>query len=124
MSPASISIPSNSNKRAQPLRRSRTIKSTSNESSLSEQLISQLLKFRIDGRTINARNVDELYPGLDRLLLRSLQTGDCRQLYNRLKRNLKPQYLLITGKHIHLSVCSQTQDILEKLVELGASLGK
>ena len=95
-----------------------------NETILTNQLINQLLKFRIDGQTINARNVDELYPGLDRLLMRSLQTGDCRQIYNRLKRNLKPEYLLITGKHIHLSVCSQTQQILEKLVETGATLGK
>ena len=102
----------------------RWIKSSTNDAHLSEQLIAQLLKFRIDGRTINARNVDELYPGLDRLLMRSLQTGDCRQLYNRLKRNLKPEYLLITGKHIHISVCAQTQNVLEKLVEMGATLGK
>lgn len=87
-------------------------------------LINQLLKFRIDGRTINARNVDEIYPGLDRLLMKSLQTGDCRQLYNRLKRNLKAEYLLITGKHIHCSVASQTEHILEKLVEMGATLSR
>ena len=89
-----------------------------------DPLIRQLLKFRVDGQTINARNVDELYPGLDRLLIRSLQTGDCRQLNNRLKRNLKPEYLLITGKHIHISVCAQTQDVLERLVKLGATLGQ
>lgn len=89
-----------------------------------DPLISQLLKFRIDGQTINARNVDELYPGLDRLLIRSLQTGDCRQLNNRLKRNMKAQYLLITGKHIHISVCSKTEHVLERLVDLGATLGK
>jgi hypothetical protein len=94
------------------------------DTSISDQLIAQLLKFRVDGRTINARNVDELYPGLDRLLMKSLQTGDSRQLFNRLKRNLKAQYLLITGKHIHLSVCSRTQDVLEKLVEMGATLGE
>jgi hypothetical protein len=105
------------------LPRGRSTKPLANESITYDQLITQLLKFRIDGRTINARNVDELYPGLDRLLMRSLQTGDCRQLYNRLERNLKPEYLLITGKHIHLSVCSHTQGILEKLVEMGATLG-
>ena len=89
-----------------------------------DPLIDQLMKFRVDGRTINAGNVDEIYPGLDRLLLRSLQTGDCRQLFNRLKRNLKAKYLLITGKHIHTSVCSQTQTILETLVEMGATLSE
>lgn len=87
-------------------------------------LIKQLLKFRIDGRTINARNVDELYPGLDRLLLRCLQTGDYRQLDNRLKRNLKAEYLLITGRHIHISVCAKTEHILENLIQMGATLGK
>lgn len=92
--------------------------------SAADPLIRQLLKFRIEGQTINARNVDELYPGLDRLLIRCLQTGDCRQLNNRLQRNLKAEYLLITGKHIHISVCAQTQDILERLVNLGATLGK
>lgn len=92
--------------------------------STADPLIRQLLKFRVDGQTINARNVDELYPGLDRLLIRSLQTGDCRQLNNRLKRNLKPEYLLITGKHIHISVCAQTQETLERLVKIGATLGK
>ncbi|CAF1511857.1 unnamed protein product [Rotaria magnacalcarata] len=76
----------------------------SNYSLLPDQPMEQLLKFRIDGRTFNAKNIDELYPGLDRLLLRSLQTGDCRQLFNRLKCNLKSQYLLITGKHIHINV--------------------
>ena len=91
------------------------------KASSNDPLLVQLSKFRIDGQTINARNVGELYPNLDRLLMRSLQTGDCRQLNNLLKRNLKPQYLLITGKHIHISVCSETQSILEKLVELGAS---
>lgn len=89
-----------------------------------DPLIKQLMKFRIDGQTINARNVDELYPGLDRLVIRSLQSGDCRQLNNRLKRHLKAEYLLITSKHIHLSVCSKTEHILERLVELGATLGK
>jgi len=92
--------------------------------SIPDSLINQLLTFRVDGRTINARNVDELYPGLDRLLLRCLQTGDFRQLDNRLRRNLKPEYLLITGKHIQISVASQTQDILEKLIDMGATLGK
>ncbi|CAF2609613.1 unnamed protein product [Rotaria sp. Silwood2] len=122
MSPVSVSISSINSKQTQSSRNNRFVKSLPNGSSLPDQLFDQLLKFRVDGRTINARNVDELYPGLDRLLLRSLQTGDCRQLYNRLKRNLKPQYLLITGKHIHISVCSQTQNILEKLVEMGATL--
>jgi hypothetical protein len=124
MSPAGISIPNINNRQTQTYRHSRSIKSLTNESIQYDQLIAQLLKFRIDGQTINARNIDELYPGLDRLLMRSLQTGDCRQLYNRLKRNLKPEYILITGKHIHLSVCSHTQGILEKLVEMGATLGK
>lgn len=91
---------------------------------ISDPLMNQLIKFRINGRTINARNVDELYPGLDRLLLRCLQTGDYRQLDNRLKRNLKPEYLLITGKHIQISVAAQTEDILEKLIDMGATLGK
>ena len=124
MSPANISLPVINSKPSQTLHRGRSFRQSANESLIADQLVAQLLKFRIDGRTINARNVDELYPGLDRLLMRSLQTGDCRQLYNRLKRNLKPQYLLITGKHIHLSVCSHTQDVLEKLVEMGATLGK
>ncbi|CAF1129466.1 unnamed protein product [Rotaria sp. Silwood1] len=119
MSSGHISISSINSKQSQ---HNRFMKSLPNGSTLPDQLFDQLLKFRVDGRTINARNVDELYPGLDRLLLRSLQTGDCRQLYNRLKRNLKPQYLLITGKHIHISVCSQTQSTLEKLVEMGATL--
>jgi hypothetical protein len=121
MLPANISIPT---KPSQTVRRNQSLKSSRNDSVTSDQLIAQLLKFRIDGRTINARNVDEFYPGLDRLLLRSLQTGDCRLLYNRFKRNLKPEYLLITGKHIHLSVCSQTQHILEKLIEMGATLSE
>jgi hypothetical protein len=124
MSPAGISIPNINNKQSSLLRRNRAIRPSVSESSITDQLVVQLLKFRIDGRSINARNVDELYPGLDRLLTRSLQTGDCRQLFSRLKRNLKPEYLLITGKHIHLSVCSQTQGLLEKLVEMGATLGK
>ncbi|CAF1237496.1 unnamed protein product [Rotaria magnacalcarata] len=122
MTSENTSISSVYTKLSQSSRHSRSTKPISNNSSLPDQLIEQLLKFRIDGRTINAKNVDELYPGLDRLLLRSLQSGDCRQLFNRLKRNLKPQYLLITGKHIHISVCSQTQTILEKLVEMGATL--
>jgi hypothetical protein len=124
MSPAGISIPNINNKPSQSLRRYRSMKSLANESTIADQLIAQLSKFRIDGRTINARNVDELYPGLDRLLMRSLQTGDCRQLFTRFKRNLKPEYLLITGKHIRVSVGSQTQGTLEKLVEMGATLGK
>ncbi|CAF1564697.1 unnamed protein product [Didymodactylos carnosus] len=86
-------------------------------------LLRQLLKFRIDGHTIDARNVDELYPGIDHLLIRCLQTGDCRQLDNRLKRNLKAEYFLITGKHIHISFKSQTQNILEKLIHMGATVG-
>ncbi|CAF5171506.1 unnamed protein product, partial [Rotaria magnacalcarata] len=122
MTSENTSISSVYTKLSQSSRHSRSNKPISNNSSLPDQLIEQLLKFRIDGRTINAKNVDELYPGLDRLLLRSLQSGDCRQLFNRLKRNLKPQYLLITGKHINISVCSQTQTILEKLVEMGATL--
>jgi hypothetical protein len=121
MLPGGISVPT---KPSQSVRRSRPMKSSADDSAISDQLIAQLLKFRIDGQTINARNVDEVYPGLDRLLLRSLQTGDCRLLYNRFKKNLKPEYLLITGKHIHLSVCSQTQHILEKLIEMGATLGE
>ncbi|CAF0989796.1 unnamed protein product [Rotaria sordida] len=121
-SSTNISISSIKSKQSQTSRHNQSIKSLSNNSSLPDSLFDQLSKFRVDGRTINARNVDELYPGLDRLLLRSLQTGDCRQLYNRLKRNLKPQYLLITGKHIHISVCSQTQSTIEKLVEMGATL--
>jgi hypothetical protein len=124
MLPASISLPTINTKPSKSLRRGRPINPSANDTSISDQLIAQLLKFRVDGRTINARNVDELYPGLDRLLMKSLQTGDSRQLFNRLKRNLKPQYLLITGKHIHLSVCSRTQDVLEKLVEMGATLGE
>jgi hypothetical protein len=124
MTPENISVMSVRGKNALPVRRSRSLKPLDRTLLPPDQLLAQLLKFRIDGRTINARNVDELYPGLDRLLLRCLQTGDYRQLENRLKRNLKAEYLLITGKHIHISVCSQTQDILEKLVEMGATLGK
>ena len=124
MLPARISFPNINQKPSQSIRGNRLIKSSTNDPNVSDQLIAQLLKFRIDGRPINAKNVDELYPGIDRLLMRSLQSGDCRQLYNRLKRNLKPEYLLITGKHIHISVCAQTQAILEKLVEMGATLGK
>jgi hypothetical protein len=120
----SISVTSFRSKDALPSRRSRSLKPLDHASLPPDQLIAQLLKFRVDGRTINARNVDELYPGLDRLLLRCLQTGDYRQLNNRLRRNLKPEYLLITGKHIHISVCSQTEDLLEKLVQMGATLGK
>jgi predicted KAP-like P-loop ATPase len=123
MFPESISIMSFRSKHSLPLRRSLSLKPLEQTSS-SDQLLNQLLKFRVDGRTINARNVDELYPGLDRLLLRCLQTGDYRQLDNRLRRNLKAEYLLITGKHIHISVCSKTENILEKLVEMGATLGK
>ena len=122
MSP-SVFLSNISNKRSsQTVRPNRFNKSLSNETLISDQLIAQLLKFRIDGRTINTRNVGEFYPGLDRLVLRSLQTGDCRQLYNHLKRNIKPQQLLITGRHIHLSVHSRTQPILEKFIEMGATL--
>lgn len=124
MSSESFLLSSERRKHPQPVRRSRTIQPLSNVPPPPDDLIAQLIEFRIDGRTINARNVDELYPGLDRLLLRCLQTGDCRQLDNRLRRNLKAEYLLITSKHIHVSVCSQTQDVLEKLVEMGATLGK
>ena len=124
MSPVSVFVSSNRSKHSLPVKRLRSLKPMEHAPVLPDTLFSQLLEFRIDGRTIDARNVDELYPGLDRLLLRCLQTGDCRQLDNRLRRNLKPEYLLITGKHIHISVCSQTQDILEKLVEMGATLGK
>ncbi|CAF1498543.1 unnamed protein product [Rotaria magnacalcarata] len=122
MTSENTSISSAFTKPSQSSRHSRSTKPISNNLSLPDQLIEQLLKFRIDGRTINAKNVDELYPGLDRLLLRSLQSGECRQLFNRLKRDLKPQYSLITGKHMHISVCAQTQTILEKLVEMGATL--
>jgi hypothetical protein len=124
MSPESISVTPVRSKHSLRGRRSQSLKPLDHVSSSPDQLLAQLLKFRIDGRTINARNVDELYPGLDRLLLRCLQTGDYRQLDNRLRRNLKAEYLLITGKHIHISVCSQTEDILEKLIEMGATLGK
>ena len=107
------------------LRRSRSLKPIEDPPTPpTDKLLAELLKFRIDGRTINARNVNELYPDLDRLLLRCLQTGDCRQLDNRLRRNLKAQYLLITGKHINISVLSQTQDILDRLVSMGATLGE
>jgi hypothetical protein len=124
MSPQSISISSARSKHTLPARRSRSLKPLDHAAFPSDQLIDQLLKFRVDGRTINARNVDELYPGLDRLLLRCLQTGDYRQLDNRLRRNLKAEYLLITGKHIQISVSAKTEDILEQLVEMGATLGK
>ena len=109
-----------------PPKRPRSLKplQQSSSSSSPDLLIKQLLKFRIDGRPINARNVDEIYPGLDRLLLRCLQTGDYRQLDNRLKRNLKAEYLLITGRHIHISVCAKTEYILENLIQMGATLGK
>ena len=107
------------------LRRSRSLKPIDDPPPPpTDKLLAELLKFRIDGRTINARNVNELYPDLERLLLRCLQTGDCRQLDNRLRRNLKAQYLLITEKHINISVLSQTQDILDRLVGMGATLGK
>jgi len=124
MFPESISVTTPRNKHLLSRKRSRSLKPLDHASSSPDQLLAQLLKFRVDGRTINARNVDELYPGLDRLLLRCLQTGDYRQLDNRLRRNLKAEYLLITGKHIHISVCAHTEDILEKLVEMGATLGK
>jgi hypothetical protein len=120
----SISVTSCRSKDSVSRRRSRSLKPLDHKSLPPDQLIAQLIKFRVDGRTINARNVDELYPGLDRLLLRCLQTGDYRQLDNRLRRNLKPEYLLITGKHIQISVSSQTEDLLENLVQMGATLGK
>lgn len=119
-----MSLSSFHSKQSQTTRHSQTTKAVINNSSYPDQLIDQLLKFRIDGRMINAGNANEIHPGLDRLLLRSLQTGDCRLLFNRLKSNLKPEYLLITGKHIHISVCSKTQHVLEKLIEMGASLGE
>ncbi len=124
MSSETVRVASNRSKYSLSARHNRSLKPLDRPSTPPDQLIAQLLKFRINGRTINARNVDELYPGLDRLLLRCLQTGDYRQLDNRLKRNLKAEYLLITEQHIHTSVCSHTEDILEKLVEMGATLGK
>jgi hypothetical protein len=120
----SISESSPRSKQSLPIKRKQSLKPLERVPSLPDQILAQLLKFRIDGQSINARNVDELYPGLDSLLIRCLRTGDDRQLYNRLNRNLKPEYLLITGKHIHISVCSRTQDILEKLIDMGATLGK
>lgn len=124
MSSEGVIVSSRTRKIALPLKRSRSLQPIDNAPPPPDTLLAQLVKFRVSGRTINARNVDELYPGLDRLLLRCLQTGDCRQLDNRLQRNLKPEYLLITNKHIHTSVCAKTQDVLEKLVALGATLGK
>lgn len=122
MFPSSISVTSVRSKQSTPLRRCRSLKPIDTQSPSPDHLLNKLLKFRIDGRTINARNVDEIYPGLDRLLLRCLQTGDYRQIENRFERNLKAEYLLITGRHIHLSVCAHTEDILEKLIALGATL--
>ncbi|CAF0763916.1 unnamed protein product [Rotaria sordida] len=122
MSSEIVFVSSARRRHALPVRRSRSIQPLDHIPTPPDSLLAQLINFRINGRTINARNVDEIYPGLDRLLLRCLQTGDCRQLDNRLNRNLKAEYLLITSKHIHTSVCSQTQDILEKLVEKGATL--
>ena len=122
MFPQSISVTSVRGKHSVPLRRCRSLKPIEPSSPTPDHLLNQLLKFRIDGQTINARNVDQIYPGLDRLLLRCLQTGDCRQLENRFERNLKAEYLLITGRHIHLSVCAHTEDLLEKLVAMGATL--
>ncbi|CAF4187293.1 unnamed protein product [Rotaria magnacalcarata] len=44
----------------------------SNYSLLPDQPMEQLLKFRIDGRTLNAKNIDELYPvPLGKLIFRS-----------------------------------------------------
>ncbi|CAF3026220.1 unnamed protein product [Rotaria socialis] len=74
----------------------------------------QLLKFRIDGRTFNAKNIDELYPGLDRLLLRSLQTGDCRQLFDRLK--YRHFYEPIHMKELEL-LCQYSFGINERLTK-------
>ncbi|CAF1221789.1 unnamed protein product [Rotaria magnacalcarata] len=122
MSSDTFVVSSERKKHSLPVKRSRSIQPLSHIPAPPDPLLAQLIQFRIDGRTIDARNVNELYPGLDRLLLRCLQTGDCRQLDNRLQRNLKAEYLLITSKHIHLSVCSHTEDILEKLVEMGATL--
>ncbi|UJR36788.1 hypothetical protein I4U23_029501 [Adineta vaga] len=122
MSRESISVSSTRSKHSVPSKCNRSLKPLEHVPSLPDQLLAQLLKFRIDGQSINARNVGELYPGLDSLLVRCLRTGDYRQLHNRLNRNLKPEYLLITGKHIHISVCSRTQDILEKLIEMGATV--
>ena len=122
MFPQSLSVTSVRSKHSLPLRRARSVKPIDHSSPPMDPLLTELFKFRIDGRTINARNVDEIYPGLDRLLLRSLQTGDYRQLENRLRRNLKAEYLLITGKHIHASVCAHTEDLLEKLIAMGATL--
>ncbi|CAF4744426.1 unnamed protein product [Rotaria socialis] len=122
MSSDTFVVSSERKKHPLPVKRSRSIQPLSHIPAPPDPLLAQLIQFRIDGRTIDARNVNELYPGLDRLLLRCLQTGDCRQLDNRLQRNLKAEYLLITSKHVHLSVCSHTEDILEKLVEMGATL--
>ncbi|CAF0806033.1 unnamed protein product [Rotaria sp. Silwood1] len=117
-----VFVSSGRRKHALPVRRSRSVQPLDHIPTPPDTILAQLIDFRINGRTIDARNVDELYPGLDRLLLRCLQTGDSKQLDNRLNRNLKAEYLLITSKHIHISVCSQTQDILEKLVGMGATL--
>ncbi|CAF3494751.1 unnamed protein product [Adineta steineri] len=122
MARESISVSSNRSKQSVPSNYSRTLKPLEHVPSLPDQIFAQLRKFRIVGKSINARNIDELYPGLDDLLVRCLRTGDYRQLHSRFNRNLKPEYILITGKHIHISVCSRTQDILEKLVEMGATI--
>lgn len=107
------------------VKRNRSLKPIENKRSATpiDELFAELRKFRVDGRTINAHNVDEIYPGLDRVFIRCLQTGDSRQLDNRLKRNFKPEYLLITGKHINISVICHTEYILDRLVAMGATLG-
>lgn len=123
MSRDSISVSSTRSKNSVAPKKDRLLKPLERVPSLPDQILAQLRKFRIDGRSIDATNIDQLYPGLDNLLVRCLRTGDDRQLHNRLSRNLKPEHLLITEKHIHISVCSRTQDLLEKLVDMGATLG-
>ena len=124
MSRESISVSSTRSKDSEPSKYNRSLKPLARVPPVPDEILAQLLKFRIDGQSINARNVGEVYPGLDNLLVRCLRTGDDRQLKSRLNRNLKPEYLLITGKHIHISVCARTQDILENLISMGATLGK
>ncbi|CAF0873056.1 unnamed protein product [Adineta ricciae] len=122
MSRESISVSSTRSKHSEPSKYNRSLKPLARVPPVPDEILAQLLKFRIDGQSINARNVGEVYPGLDNLLVRCLRTGDDRQLNSRLNRNLKPEYLLITGKHIHISVCARTQDILENLISMGATL--
>ncbi|CAF5138628.1 unnamed protein product, partial [Rotaria sp. Silwood1] len=92
-----VFVSSGRRKHALPVRRSRSVQPLDHIPTPPDTILAQLIDFRINGRTIDARNVDELYPGLDRLLLRCLQTGDSKQLDNRLNRNLKAEYLLITS---------------------------